>query len=71
MHFVVLVGRLIAFIPSLIETYKFQWTCENFWDFVVTVIVVIIVICVHPYSYIVTLDLPITISHHTESSIQN
>jgi hypothetical protein len=24
MHFVVLVGRLIAFIPSLIETYKFQ-----------------------------------------------
>ena len=23
-HFVVLVGRLIAFIPSLIETYRFQ-----------------------------------------------
>jgi cobalamin biosynthesis protein CobD/CbiB len=68
-HFVVLVGRLIAFSPSLIETYRFQCEHGRISEIVVVVVVFVVCLFVHPYSYIVTLDLPITISHHIESSI--
>ena len=66
-HFVVLVGRLIAFSPSLIETYRFQ--CEHVRIFEIVIVIVVVVVVVHPYSYIIILDLPVTISHYIESSI--
>jgi hypothetical protein len=58
-HFVVLVGTLIAEI----NIHRHTGSSEHVRTFEIVVVV-------HPYSYIVTIDLPIKISHYIESSKQ-